>query len=482
MKWHAATCWLGVASACLIFAWPAPAVAQSRTAHESQQEADEFLQRQEMLLREWEQSLAAEESALSDVDFDFGGWYSNYIFLFDDGLNSSRTFRRYDLRLWSRLSLDQGAHEFYARVRTSFLDFNTGDSYDGQDDDVEGPNLERSFYHFDLGRARGDRGRLDPDGNLMLHFGRDLVTLGSGLTLATPLDHVAAIGAYGDFSLRALAGQTVGSTTDFDASRYADRTERAFFGAELRYHGVERQEPFVYVLWQQDHQVEPWPRPFQRFEYDSFYLGAGAEGELWERLGYNVEGVMETGSAYGDRQWLRTNTIRAWAFNAQLEYFIPGPHRARVEAEYLFGSGDGDRPGSPTNSAGGHAGLDETDNSFVAFGYRNTGLAFAPRYSNLHMVRVGASCYPWPESEWFGEFEMGTDWFAFHKHQSAGGVSDPTADLAYGWLGWEADVYANWRITSDVAATTRLGLFFPGSAFSDDGTRAFLLVGMTWSF
>ena len=54
---------------------------------------------------------------------DYGGWYSFHLLIFDDGVNSSRTYRRNDLRVWSRLTLDGGAHEVFARVRLSFLDF-----------------------------------------------------------------------------------------------------------------------------------------------------------------------------------------------------------------------------------------------------------------------------------------------------------------------------------------------------------------------
>ena len=46
-------------------------------------------------------------------------------------------------------------------------------------------------------------------------------------------------------------------------------------------------------------------------------------------------------------------------------------------------------------------------------------------------------------------------------------VSDPTADEQSGYLGWEVDVFTNWRVTSDLAVTVRYGAFFPGDAFSD---------------
>jgi len=78
--------------------------------------------------------------------------------------------------------------------------------------------------------------------------------------------------------------------------------------------------------------------------------------------------------------------------------------------------------------------------------------------------------------------ELGTNWFLYHKNRRDGAVSDPTADEGSGYLGWEMDYFANWEITPDLMWTTRYGLFFPGHAFSDQTTRTYFLVGMTWSF
>ena len=66
--------------------------------------------------------------------------------------------------------------------------------------------------------------------------------------------------------------------------------------------------------------------------------------------------------------------------------------------------------------------------------------------------------------------------------ESVAAVSDVLADERSGYLGWEMDYYANYRIFSDLSWTVRFGTFFPGSAFSDQTTRTFLLTGVTWSF
>jgi len=432
---------------------------------------------EERLRRQYDAEVGDAQRAL----FDWGGWYNSYVFLFDDGVESSRTFRRHDLRLWGRVVVEDGAHEFYARTLLSFLDFNSGDSYDGNDDDVWGPNLERGYYRFDLAKAmRAYQGR-SPGYDLVVTAGRDLVEFGTGLALAAPLDHVSLRGTYRAFELTALAGKSIGSTEDFDLSRSATRNHRDFYGTQLKYVGFERHEPFIFAFWQRDRNWEAFWRPFQRFDYDSFYLGIGSSGELASRLRYATEWVYETGNSYGHRQFIHDNDIDAWAVLAELEYLFPGKHNARASVEYLFGSGDADRFASPTNSIAGNTG-DFDDTSFIGFGYRDTGLSFAPRYSNLHMWRAGASCYPWPEHRRLRRFELGTDWYLYYKHHRAGAVSDPTAAVQSGYLGCEMDYFANWRVTADLAWTARMGMFFPGKAFPDRSVRPFFLVGMTWSF
>ena len=432
---------------------------------------------EERLRRQFDAEVGESVRAL----FDWGGWYSLHLFVFDDGVESSRTLRRHDLRLWTRLGIDDRAHEFYARTRLSLLDFNSGDAYDGNDDDVEGPNLERGYYRFDLASTiRAYQGRRT-DYNVVVTAGRDLVLLGTGLALATPLDHVSLRGTYRSWEFTGFAGRTVGSSEDFDLSRTVRCTRRDFLGAQVKYLGFERHEPFVYAFQQRDRNGEATFQPFQRFDYDSSYVGIGSTGEIGKGLRYTTEWVYESGRSFGHRQFIHDNAIDAWAVQAQLEYLFLGKRRARASVEYLFGSGDPDRLVSPTNTVGSNYG-DRSDTGFIGFGYSDTGLSFAPRYGNLHMWRAGASYYPWPDNSRLKRFELGTDWYLYYKHHRAAAVSDPTADRQSGYLGCEMDYYANWRMTSDLACTARLGVFFPGRAFSDREVRSFFLVGMTWSF
>ena len=445
------------------------------------QQPDSFINQQRAIEERIRAGIEEEHRRNPRGLFDWGGWVSFHLFLFDDGVESSRTLRRHDLRLWGRLRLEGGVHEFHARGRISLIDFNAGDAFDRDEDDVEGPNLERGIYRFDLAKAvrKSTGGVLDY--NVIATAGRDLVQLGTGITLAAPLDHVSLNVTWRDFQLKGLAGKTVGSMQDFDLARPASRTRRSFLGAELRYRGFERHEPFVYALWQRDRHSRLTFPLLRSFDYDSFHVGFGSTGEMAKGFRYATEWIYQTGHSFADARFHQDHDIEAWAVLAELEYLSSAPRKGRVAIEYLFGSGDPDRVSSPTNTGGARR-ADRIDSGFLGFGYRNTGLSFAPRVSNLHMGRVGASCFPWPGKGRFAALEVGTEWFLYHKHHRSAAVSDPTAGRPSGFLGWEMDYFLNWRMDADVAWTARWGAFFPGRAFSDRTTRTFLLIGMTWSF
>lgn len=441
---------------------------------------DSFLNQQRAIEELTRKERDALQPVSDRVEFDYGGHYSLFFSLFDDGVNSSRTVRRHDLRLWGRLSLERGAHEFYARSRLSFIDFNHGDGF-GDDDDTEGLNLERGYYKFDLAKAMQAYTGSGLDYNVEFKIGRDFTQFGTGYVLATPLDQVWLRTSYQDLALTWLAGKTVGSSQDFDITRDVDRTRRTFFGLEAEYHGFERHEPFAYVLWQRDHNSDDPPAFLQKFDYDSFYVGLGSTGEIVANLHYASEWAFETGHGYGNRRFLDKNRLNAWAWDNQLEYLFDAPGKPRVSVEHMFASGDPDRLLSPTDSIGGNS-VGFTDSSFIGFGFRDTGLSFAPRLSNVHVWRAGGSYFPFEGDDTLDRLQLGTNWFLYHKNRASGAVSDPTADRGSGYLGWEMDYFANWQMTNDFSWTARYGVFFPGQAFDDRTTRTYFLVGFIWNF
>jgi hypothetical protein len=450
-------------------------------AQPPRRDSEAFIKQQRALEERVREELDTSAPMTRKVEFDYGFWLSHYTFLWDDGINSSRTYRQTDFRVWGRFGLEGGAHQAYARGYLSYQDWNHGDSYTGNDNDWVGMNLERGYYQFDLRNLVQFREHRYLDKNFRLKLGRDLVEWGTGYALSITLDHVSVTGEYGNFELTGLFGKTVASLDDIDRTRAGNGSNRNFIGFQLRYVGFENHKPFFYAVWQRDQKhtryVDFW---LQRFEYDSEYFGFGSRGQLARNLLYSTEWVIERGESYGDRRFLHTDDIYAWGFDMMLEYLPRVRTNPTFLLEYMFASGDPDRFGSPTDAIGGNT--EGQDNSFVGFGYRATGLAVAPRLSNIHIWRAGASFFPFEHVEPLRKMELGTNWFLYYKHHRDGAVSDPTADLTSGYLGWEMDYYTNWRITSDLSFTVQYGLFFPGDAFSDRSTRPYFFTGLNWSF
>lgn len=441
-----------------------------------------FLERQRALERENQRKLQENLPAAQKFRVDYGGWFNTYFFLFDDGVESSRTLRQYETRLWLSFSADEGIHEGYARMRATYDDWNHGDNFTSNHDDLNGPNLERGWYVFDIAKALKRDERIDAPIELKLKMGRDLVYAGTGYAIDLPLDHVMIQGEVAGFETTYIAGRTPASTENIDRSRpVADHSNRVFHIIEERYKGWDSHEPFVYIAWQDDHTSEDPPELLQQYRYDSRYIGWGSTGELFENLRYSTEWVIERGKSYNDQRFIKRSDVKAWGFDHRLDYYFRHKMKPVISSEWMFASGDQHRLGSPTNAAGGNQG-DHVDNSFVGFGFRDTGLAFAPRMSNMHVWRVGGSFRPFPDSPVAKELELGNDYYVYYKNRHEAAVSDPLADVQSGYLGWEMDYYANWRIVNDMAWTVRFGTFFPGRAFSDQSTRTFLLTGVTWSF
>jgi hypothetical protein len=101
--------------------------------------------------------------------------------------------------------------------------------------------------------------------------------------------------------------------------------------------------------------------------------------------------------------------------------------------------------------------------------------------------RVGASTFPLVSVGEAGNagpgnrLQIGADLLVFGKMSEAGGIDEPTFDRTY--LGFETDLYMNFRVFSDLAVTVRYGAFFPGSAIDGDSSvRNFIQVSVTLSF
>ena len=411
---------------------------------------------------------------------DAGDWQSFYFFNFNDG-TQRRTQRLWDNRAWLAGTGDWGTHQFYARLKMTYTDWNRGDSYDGNEDDFNGADADRLWYQFDLRQAAKIYGKMDLPFGLQTRVGRQYVEFGSGYALSMPLDAVLLTAEAEKVEVTSLISKTIRGMDDvIDPSRPGSgQMDRHLLGLQAKYRG-QQHTPFAYIFWNQDENPQSFWAGNQGHGYDSVYTGLGSMGQLAQYLRYSTELVYEGGRSYGNGVMFGRDPINALGFDALLAYLMPNKYQPIFDAEYMFGSGDGDRRGSPISAIGGNT--KGVDSSFLGFGYRDTGMAFAPRLSNIHVWRAGASALPFTNKGALRRLRVGTDWFLYARNKAAGAVSDFTADESSTYLGWEMDYYVNYQITQELATTARTGVFFPGDGFSDQDSRSFFLLGITYSF
>ncbi len=429
--------------------------------------------------------LDKQQAAARQIGLDGGGWFSFALFHYDDdAAGQERTLRQYELRLWGTYT-EAGVHTFYVRGLVGWDDWNSGDNPEirKDDDDFTEPEVERAWYRFDYNRLVRNRTGQDPAVGFTLKVGRDYYDIGSALVLALPLDAVTFTVNLWNWKLTGLLGLTIHDTANIDESAaVADSQDRIFYGAEARYAGLDRHEPYAYFLIQEDHTNRDGGPPLQGYQYDSQYFGIGSGGSvLLPNLRYATELVFECGRGFAEGTRTHRQRVRAMAFDLLLEYFFDVPRHPKVTFEYLFGSGDGDRRLSSTSTIGGNL-AGTNDRAFNAFGFRDTGLTFAPRVSNLHIFQFGVSGFPLEDFRLLRKMEIGSKVYFYAKDRSDGAISDIMGTQGSTWVGWEWDVFCNWRVTSDVSLTVRYGVFQPGAAFQQKNARQFFYTGLTYSF
>ena len=418
-----------------------------------------------------------------EFGFDVGGWFSFALFQYDDAPTRKwRTLRQYELRGWASLNL-QGVHQFYVRGLGAYDDWNSGKNPAlSRNDDLTEPKIERAWYRLDLGQLHRNRTGQDPPVGLRLWVGRRFAQFGTALVLSMPMDTIELELTGGNWEFRGLLARTIPSSRNIDDSdAVTGHQDRCFWGVQARYLGLTHHRPFVYYLDNRDRTDPKPPSGSQQYDYSSRYLGLGSEGSLSADLRYLVEVVGEWGRTYGENATTSRDRICALAVNAQLEYLFQTRGHPKVSLEYLFATGDNDRRTSATATVGGNT-PGTPDRAFNAFGFRDTGIAFSPQFANLHIYNAGASFFPLEQIELFGKMEVGTKVFFYHKATGGGPISDTTATRSSQWVGWEWDLFCNWRVTSDLTWTIRYGAFMPGTAFEESSCRQFLYTGITLSF
>jgi len=425
---------------------------------------------------------------------DYGAFANFTYFSIDDPTGKSHGLRQPQIFPWANFNFD-GANQLYLRGFFGYDDWNSGESLDGDGDEFN-CDLDRGFYRFDYRSYQNVYHHTDPGFDLYAKGGRDLVYWANGLVLSQVLDGVFLGGGNDFFHVDLIAGVTPEKTVDIDSSRpnFDDDTTRGFYGAMLSTQ-LGRHRPFLYGLVQQDYNqdnVGVSNGITTVYDYNSWYIGAGVNGSLTDKLLYGVEVAYEGGSTLsnsfhpvpgvGLAQDVQTqDPIQALAADFRLDYLLRDKRQTRFTFETVIASGDSDRLTSSTNTFGGNA-RNTTDRAFNSFGLINTGLAFAPQVSNLLMFRIGAVTFPLPEVRPLRRFQVGVDLFFYNKLVSDAPIDEETTDSSY--LGFEPDLYINWQITSDVTLAFRYGIFFPGSGIIDphDDTRQFFSAGVTYAF
>ena len=425
--------------------------------------------------------------------FDYGGYFTfNYVTL-DDPQADNHILREYDGIAYGRLNID-GAQELFVAGRWGWLDFHHGDSFSGRGDEPIDGDLYRGYYRFDLRRFQAAYGGTPPgDFNVVGQVGRDLVYWANGLVMAEVVDGGMIDLTAGGLTAQFVGGVTPVRTVDIDSSRpeFDSNTRRGFYGVMLSA-DLNQHRPFVYWLAQRDYNTKDERRTgflITKYHYDSAYIGAGSTGQFSDRLRYGVEVAYEYGdtlsnsfeiSQFGFLPVNQTeDNISAWGADARLDYLFADPADTRLSAEVVLATGDTDR-GHTSNTFNGNA-PGTTDEAFNAFGLVNTGLAFAPEVSNIGVLRLGASTFPFHDKQSLQRLQVGTDFFVYSKFRTKAPIDEPTADQRF--LGFEDDLYVNWQLTSDVTLAARYGIFFPqGSAFPTDDIRQFFFLGVTFAF
>jgi hypothetical protein len=457
-----------------------------------QAEVQRFERQLEQIQRDYRLKINPDVPAGQRALLDYGGYLSLNYLAIDDIQQDTHQLRQYDLVGYARLNIDN-VHEFFLRARTSYRDFNQGESFDGEGDEKLPPTIEQAYYRFDLSRYLSAYKGQTSTTNFVFTGGRQFVYWANGLVLAQTLDGANIDLSFGNLAITVLGGTTAHKTVDFDASRpqFDDHTERGFFGAIASYQ-IGRHRPFAYALIQRDYNPDPLdvsvsPTTTTHFNYNSWYLGFGSNGSIGDRLLYGAEVVYEGGhglSTSFDPDTLlpldqKNDTIQAGAADFKLDYLLADTHRSRLSVESILATGDHDRS-QTSNTFGGNL-PNSNDHAFNAFGLLNTGLAFAPNISNIAMLRVGGSTFPFGNSGTFRRLQVGADVLFYCKFYEGAPIDEATSDDRY--LGFEPDVYLNWQITSDITFALRYGVFFPGSAIvNDDSPRNFFFAGVTFAF
>ncbi|HXX94077.1 MAG TPA: hypothetical protein VEN81_10610, partial [Planctomycetota bacterium] len=332
--------------------------------------------------REMDERADANADLKQDFLWEYGGWFHSEVdYLNDQPYREHRLFGYEDLRLWGELVYDRH-YTAYVRLQTDYTDFSGHQQFTGDD-------------HTRYRPAVVDQAWMDADfsweGTLLkARAGKEFESMGSGLLLEGVYYGAHVSWASGPFSARLLVAHTIVHEDDLDQSlpNFHD-SRRGFAGVELdwRFSG----DHTFYGMGLLEHDFNDAENAFQKWDYNPDYVGLGARGHLVDNLYYAAEGVFEFGKTMAAGA-TTTDAIQAFAALLTLDYVWHLETSPTLEVQYMFGSGDKHRASATDVASGSPPGT--KDESFLAFGFVQTGYSLFPLLANIHIVRAGGSFHP----------------------------------------------------------------------------------------
>jgi hypothetical protein len=411
-----------------------------------------------------------------DLVWDVGGWVRSTFSTFDTQLGFDRTLKDFDLRVWGEVKYHDNT-KLYARVRSFFADYNSGDSPSGHDHDWQRLRSDQVFVENQIARIAG----LDAKYDLDLTLGRQFFFMGKGVAMASVLDGARLFARSGEWQADFMAAKTIHNTPDIDATvpETDHESDRLFAGGIVSTTAFGERRFYLYALSETDQ--NGYKTGTQSFDYNAFYLGFGAEGGINiggfkpNELGYSAELVVQSGKSNATGS-AKEESILAYGLLADF-FWLPGdrlPFKSRGILTYAFGSGDADRGLQLGTVGGNRAGT--KDGAFNYFGYVNTGYSLSPRLTNMHMVKANF------EGSVAESVKLGASLYGFFKHHVAASITDFTAVKRGRFIGAELDVYLDWSVASDLDVGIRYGAFKPGGSYSQKDQRNYLSLYASLSF
>ena len=411
---------------------------------------------------------------------EYGGWFNFRFTEFknDDNDNSltdsfDSSFSM-DSRAWIKATLKPAPeaehdrrHSFYLRLKNLYIERYGDSSVERYDND--GPHVDYAFAVLDFTPYR-------------IEVGRRYFNVGRGIAYSNVNDGLQFNYFKPGWNFGGFVSHTLPHEDNLDASvpGFDKESDRIFYGLGAGYAGIKDNVFYGFALVQRDDSEERPNDPTQDYDYHSEYFGLGAKGRLVKRFDYWLELIRQTGQSRVPGTNAKAD-VDAYAANAGLQTNFNVVTQPRLTFEYAFGSGDEDRS-DVTDTIGGNTG--SKDSNFNYFGYMPTGIALAPRLSNLHMLRAGFDFKPMERLFLLRDMGVSLNYYYFRKDKSTGGISDLDATMADKDIGQEIDVEISYRIFSDLALSLEYGHFMPGDAFAEgtDDEEDYFSVSLTHSF